>query len=674
MTTSDVNNPAGLGGTAASDWPSVGGVQSAEPWLTQLADPEKHKRVLDYCLSRLTLSERKMSNFYARWRVSEAKVQAYIDLPDWEKQLKEMNNNREAPKVVSIQVPYTFATIATIVTYMMHTFTGRQPIFQIRANKSEAVESAAKMEMVLQYNADHIRLIKHLFQMFNDGETYGVGVLRTAWKKTTAMRTIWRNEPKFSAFGMSFGEKKIKTREPRTTYEGNDVAAIDPFLFFPDPRVPMHEVSSKGEFVFWRDFQGKHALLRAQADGKLKYVEKATTTMPRADRTQEESARSLLAGGDATPGVRPELSSDKNQEPFYQVDQGSIEIIPAELGLGESKTPVKMLVTILNKNQIVQAEPLDNDHGKHPVAVIEPYTMGYGFGQPGMADYLGPLQDTISWFVNSHIYNVRTALNNMFVVDPSMVEIQDLKNPEAGKLIRLKRAAQGQDVRTVLHQLQVHDVTASHMGDLQTFVKMGDTLSSVVDNLRGIQDSGSRKSATEARQSMDAAASRLAAHCKLVSSQGIVDLTEQMSLNIQQYMSEEFYLEIVGEAGRMAPIQIGPEALVGDFHYPVNDGTLPMDRIAMLDVWKEIFMAVAQDQQLRQEFNVTGIFEFVAELGGAKNIDKFKVQVQPVPNAQLEQQAQAGNSVPVPGGIGPSGLIQALGPQGAGARAAGGLG
>ena len=147
----------------------------------------------------------------------------------------------------------------------------------------------------------------------------------------------------------------------------------------------------------------------------------------------------------------------------------------------------------------------------HPVSVAEPYELGYGFGNCGMMDYLTPIQDTISWFINSHIYNVRAALNNMLIVDPSMVEMQDLKNPEPGKLIRLKRAAYGQDVREALHQLQIFDVTQGHIDAAQMFVKLGQYLTGITDNMMGLQDEGGRKTAAEVRISSQAGASRLAA-------------------------------------------------------------------------------------------------------------------------------------------------------------------
>ncbi|NJM09438.1 MAG: hypothetical protein HC883_00625 [Bdellovibrionaceae bacterium] len=62
------------------------------------------------------------------------------------------------------------------------------------------------------------------------------------------------------------------------------------------------------------------------------------------------------------------------------------------------------------------------------------------------------------------------------------------------------------------------------------------------------------------------------------------------------------------------------------FNYIPHDGTLPLDRVAMLDVWKEILLGVAQQPLLAQNFDIKEIFKYTAELGGAKNIENFELQ------------------------------------------------
>ena len=649
---------SGLTDTAQKDWPKMPAkALEMKPvdWINQ--NPEVHTRVLDYLVQRLNFSERKMKQFYARWSVAEAKVQAYIQYNDYEQTLKDLNKDSKEPNAVPIIVPYCYASQATISTYLLHTFAGRKPMFQIGAHKAESVQPARNMETVLQWNSDSVRMVKNIWQYSNDSMMYGLAINFCGWKKDTGIRTVWKETPSMMSM-LGQAPQKKRVREEKIVFEGNDVGTIDPYMFFPDPRVPMTEVARRGEFVFWRSFDGKHDLKREEMQGRIKYVNAIPDTPTQGRNAEggdeEPSSRSILSEGDPMPGHRDDYMWKGAR--FIQRDQGTCWIIPAELGIGKSTKVELWMFTIGNKQRIIQAEPFEADHGMHPVSVTEPFSLGYGFGQPGLHDYNGPIQDTMSWFVNSHMHNIRTALNNMFVVDPSMVEMQDLKNPKPGKIIRLKRAALGQDVRAALQQLQVTDVTRSHMSDLNTFMRIGDALQGLNENLRGQQDAGGRKTATEVRTSGEAAASRLAALARVMSAQGLVDLTEQMCLNTQQYMTQEFFLQVVGQNAAEKGLHIAPEHIVGDFNFPVHDGTLPLDRVALLDVWKELWLAVAQNEQLSAKYDAEGIFEHIAELGGAKNLEQFKRQEGQMPpgaetqiqgDEQVAAQAQAGNLVPV---------------------------
>ncbi len=79
-------------------------------------------------------------------------------------------------------------------------------------------------------------------------------------------------------------------------------------------------------------------------------------------------------------------------------------------------------------------------------------------------------------------------------------------------------------------------------------------------------------------------------------------------------------------------------------------------------------MGVLQDPQLRAGYDVGKIFEFIAELGGARNISQFKL----MPQEQMQQMLQNGNGVPIPAqGPGPGAdpaqlmaMLQQLGPGG----------
>jgi hypothetical protein len=666
----DAPDSPGLGDEPRREWPRVA---RTSPIEAVAPGTKHHDRILAYILKRLEASESKMSWFYSRWRINEMKQQAYIDLPDYEQRLKEMNDRGEPPKVVPIVVPYGFATVATIQTFLLHTFCGRKPMFQVGTYNTSKKGGARKMETMIQYNVDHSRAIRHLAQTYQDISTYGLSVMGTKWVEDHRLRSVITKEPKWSVLGIGLGEQSSRTREVRMVYQGNEVRSVDPFMFFPDPNVPMVDVNRKGEFVFWRSFIGKHELKRLEADGVLRYVDYAGGKIPASNYYDPDSARAYRSWGIAHPGRDWDTATTGQTSDHVQVDQGTIIVNPREMGIGESERPEMWIVSILNKRQIAQLQVFDHDHGMHPVAVAEPYGMGYGFGEAGLMDYLGPLQDTISWFVNSHTDNVRKALNDMFVVDPAAVEMQDIKNPNPGKLIRLKPSAIGKDVRAVVTQLEVRDVTRGHISDANDFMRMGQFLSAVNDNVLGVQDFGGRKTATEVRTVGEAAASRLAALSRIISAHQKCDLAEQMSLNIQQFQTMDFYLQILGDDAADEPLLIDPGELVGDYWYPIHDGTLPLDRVAMLDVWKEILAIVIQSEYLAQQYDIGMIFEHVADLGGAKNIQKMRINPGGLqPDAQVAAQAQAGNLVPASALPGPSGLVNAV-PERAAGRANGGL-
>ncbi len=580
-------------------------------------DEELHARVLSYLNQRLQSSEQAMTSFHPRWERAEKVMQIYIKR-DAEEERKKNENKKDGPvHMTELVLPYAYSTVATIVTYLLHTFCGRKPMFTLGVNSGKGVDAARNHELLLQYQADHCKLVSVLRRYFMDGEVYGLCVLRTDWKIEERMVTKWVEQPGMGA---------VQSREIGKVYEGNTAMNIDPYLFFPDPSVEISKVSREGEFVFWRNFLGKHVVLGMEASGTFKHVKKAgDKEIPVDVATNIQRGRGILANGE-TENWRGNAKASK----MYQVDQGTVEIVPAELGLGQGTTPTKWLFTILNKTQIVQAEPFTCDHNRHPIAVAEPYSLGYSFGQPSLLDYISPIQDGMSWMLNSHIFNVRSILNNTFIIDPTRVNIDDFKqSAEKGpKIIRLKHTALGADARTAVFQLPLTDVTTQHIGDIQILQRTGDTFSAVNDNLRGVNQAGGRKTATEVRQSGEAGASRLAAHAMLHSATGISDLAEMWVINNQQFLSPDFAVNVVGPDKGPTPHVITPQMIAGDFNFPIHDGTLPLDKVALLDVWKELFMGVLQDPQLRANYDVNKMFAYIAELGGVKNIEAMKLSVQ----------------------------------------------
>jgi hypothetical protein len=195
----------------------------------------------------------------------------------------------------------------------------------------------------------------------------------------------------------------------------------------------------------------------------------------------------------------------------------------------------------------------------------------------------------------------------------------------------------GLPIKEAIQQLMVQDVTMGHINDIQVMRILADTITGVNDNMRGIQTAGGRRSATEARMAMQNGANRLSQMAIRVSGQAFLPLCQQMIMNIQQFMPSKMWVETTGDDGNPSSQQITPDMICGQFNYQVSDGTLPYDKTALVEIWKDILFGVAKDPELRQDYSLPDIFRYVAELGGAKNIDSFKRQQQP------QQPTVAGN-------------------------------
>ena len=527
-----------------------------------------------------------MKPHYSRWNLAEQKIQAYTYLTDHKRLMNEISvQGAEPPEPVSVIVPYSYATLHAAATFIASVLLGRKPTFPLIGVRGTLADSARFMEQAIQSNLDASRGYETLWQGIWDSLIYAFSVKRCGWEERTgnAIRII--------------GGQREKTLE--TLFAGNVVSSVDVYGFCPDPRVPIHQCNLRGDFMFTEQEQSETILRDMEKAGELHHVNEAL-------RQSKEYSRRFTARTEGRRRLKIGISGESLNTPrnvvgFHTVYEGTVRIVPKDWKLGDSDRS-ELWKFMWMKGQIIQAEPLGMAHGMHPYTCAEPTSFGHDFMSLSMHDMIGPFQDILSWLVSSRMENVRTAINNQFVADPARVELDDIRLGPIGRIIRLKQAAMGLPVREAIQQLQVQDVTQGHLGDIQTMRILADTITGVNDNMRGIQTAGGRRSATEARMSMQAGASRLSQLAVRTSSQDFRVLANQMILNIQQFMPEKMWVEVTGDDGQMNSQQMTPDMLMGSFNYQVSDGSLPFDKTALVEVWKEILFGIAEDPELRQQF------------------------------------------------------------------------
>jgi hypothetical protein len=262
--------------------------------------------------------------------------------------------------------------------------------------------------------------------------------------------------------------------------------------------------------------------------------------------------------------------------------------------------------------------------------------------------------------INSRVANVRKVQNDMIVVDPSMINMEDLSNPEPGKLIRLKREVWGRGVRDAVEQLKVQDTTASHVKDASMLMDMMQKISAATDATMGIvRSGGERRTATEYQQTVGNAISRLRHLAMITGVMAMRNIGYMCAVHTQQLMSQSTYMRLLGdwpdalqkEFRGSKGVNINPSDLMVPFDVATKDGSTPRDTGMSAHTWAQIFQIIAGNPTLMQTFDVTRIFTHWARMSGAKNIHEFMLTdgvgaAKLASDQQALEGAQKGNLVP----------------------------
>lgn len=632
---------------------------------------KEHEALTKKLESRMRMSRDKLRNAHAQMNENEEQFRAYIPEQELDRARKANKKTGGIPEYTTIELPYSYAQVLATHTYLTSVFLSRDPVFQFSGRHGETEQQTQCIEALMAYQLQQ-QLVQLYIWMLDPGK-YGMGVVGHYWD-TEKIRVRQFKEEIPSFLGLPIpGAKPVKKSVVSEIdgYVGNRVYNVRPQDWFPDPRVTMREFQ-RGEFcgryveLSWAELnegarQGKYFNLKAVTE-----VEKDGVSTGTLGRDTGSAVADL-------PNMPLETNTygDSGEKSTYMVKGHEIyvRLIPSRWGMGkEDREEIWVFTRTLN-GVVIGAQPLGCFHGRFPFDLLEDEVEGYNLIAKSGLEQIKPLNDVMTWLVNTHFYNVRASLNNQFVVDPSAIVMKDLENPNPGKLLRLKPTAIGRDVRTVVSQLPVGDVTRTHISDMNMVADMIQRIGGVNDNIMGMMNAGGRKTATEVRSSSTFGINRLKTKAEYFSAMGFSPLSQKLLQNTQQFYDMERKFRLVGDLAINSPgfVNVTPEQIAGFYDFVAVDGTMPVDRYAQANLWQGLFGQMRNFPQIMAGYDMARIFGWVANLAGLKNINQFRIQVQP--DAQLQNAAQSGNSVPLAGKtdltrVGDPGQNAGMGPAG----------
>jgi hypothetical protein len=599
-------------------------------------DSDRHKKWITMLDQRLKLAERAQTHKHAAWRRAEDRILTYVPETEADGARREARENDGQQSYTTMQLPYSFALLMAAHTYWTSVFFARDPVHQFAGLHGEAENQVQAVESLMAYQVEQGDMLGPYYIWLYDAGKYGAGILGHYW----ADEFVHVSD---LVEGEEGSEPVIETRSIRS-YSGNRVYNVSPYDFYPDPRVTAGNFQ-KGEFCAVRRRVSWSQIKARERQGYYTNIERLTPSHAVQERPQDEASSQLERPEhfvmDETGEKRPAVVD------LYEV---YVEIIPSEWGIANINLPQKWVFTLTrDKTLVIGAQPFSALSGRFPFDVMEPEVEAYGSWNRGIPEMIEPIQNTMDWLLNSHFYNVRAVLNNLFLADPTKIVMKDLRSTQAGGVIRLKPEAYGSDIRSFFQQVPMADVTQSHVNDLTTMLQIGERMTGINDQILGVLAGGGRKTATEIRTSTGFGVNRLKTTTEYMSATSFAPHARSLLQNSQQYYDGEMKLRIVGDMANQAGpmfMDVTPELIAGNYGLVPVDGTLPVDRFAQATLWKDMFATIQRMPQIMQQYDLGKIFAWVGSLAGLKNINQFKIQV--VPDDQLQRQADAGNIVPMP--------------------------
>jgi hypothetical protein len=602
----------------------------------------------------------------SKWEKDDQNFTLYVKERETDA-LRRLEKDQGIKQFVDVDVSMTYAMVMTAHTYLSTVFLSRNPVFQYSGRHGEPEMNVLAVESLMDYQMNVGVNLPPQYIWLLDVLKYGMGVIWDYWLVESRKVSSFEEAPVTIA-GIAVPGRTQKTKVVRKIegYEGNKLFNVRPYDHLPDPRVPLNDPQS-GEFVGRMTEFSWNTLTRRKLSGQYINI----------DAVKERQKAPKGISGDANDPVK---FSPLGTEPLPEQDSSGatmidsfrgfemvVDIIPKEWGLGSTEHPEKWVFAVVEDAIIIEVRPYGMYHDEFPCQVIESEFDPYKLFKMSMFERGRQLNDTMSWLFNTHFYNVRKSLNGETIFDPSRVNAADVLDPEPGKRIRLKPSAYGTDVRSVFHTVASGgDVTGTHIRDTQMVSDLLQRVLGVNENIMGALSQGGRKTATEVRTASSSSVNRMRTLAEYLSALGYAPLSQRLVQNTQQLYTGDKKFRIAGDTvgNPEGFMEINPDSIGGFYDFIAVDGTLPLDRFAVVNMWGTLLSQIQRMPQIMQQYDMGKIFEWVAQLGGIKNIRQFRLNI--MSPEDLAMQASAGNTVPVGGASG--------GPGGGGAIPGGGAG
>ena len=513
-------------------------------------------------------------------------------------------------------LPMTATQIETMTTYVSQVLFGQDTPNKVEGRRPQDEIPAEFVNQLLRWNSE--QQPGGAYQMgylwTKDALAINRGIFYNSWKPIFRPQIVQEDVPIPDEFDTdpTTGEQVPKTyprtRRVNTVVGGyNDMMLVSPYDWICDPALPLWRMQEM-RFCGHRTVIPVTELRRRAKlspdhpqyvlpSAVTELVEKAKKGVAQADaavpslpgvlpnpteirlsRTAYERTRSLQPTG-ATQADKNDTGNVECWELWVRLVPRDNEIYADDVG----DEPVIFQILISGGDVLLSMSESTYAHGMFPYSVAEGRPNAHFQFSPGWVFMLKGIQDYVDWLKNRHQEALSRTVGNIFVYDPSCVDVTDFMNPDKeGLLISLRPEAAGKKINEVFQQVPIKDLTENFLEEAMDFVKWSESVTAANSNMQGVTPSGDQ-SATEYAGTQQMSAGRMTALARLLSVQGLVPQTKQFVSNFQQFMDEMQEVKFKSNNVENLPpalanaysLRVTRDTIEGEFEFIAHDGTLP---------------------------------------------------------------------------------------------------
>lgn len=606
-----------------------------------LSAKEQHEslqKLRDSTLSLVKMSKNDMKAYYPSWDSNWAHYKSEIARDSRDDKAAERG---EPQKLV---VPLLFSQVMAFIAFIKTLYNSRKTFFELEPVANEDVKSYHLAEQVLDQNLRANKWNVTLFQILLDLCLCNLGVVQLSWETKT--RRVKRPAPPSTHVvnGITVedpGGELIDDEE--IVYEGNKIRVISPYRFFPDTRLPVAKYED-GEFCGSMDEFTRIKLRKMEADGFFVGTKHIEDMPAETMRSWEDVRLPMFKSVNHFTGDT-HFEKQLNSVAVLHVQRW---IIPSEYKIddkpiGEEDFPCLYDIWIANEDRIIRLEKNAQAFDRFAYFAGQFDCSLHELIADGLAGKINELSSIATWLFNSRIASVRKTIQNWIIADPNMVEMEDLK--QRNPVIRLKQQARAGGVDRAIKQLNISDVTQNHISDIATIRQLVEYTTGITENILGLF-SGGRRSAKEAQQVFQSAASRLELIAANIDEQLFRAMGEAMLSNITEFMSIETLIRIEGDEPEASPqwldefmasggqvkehsgskfIKLDRDNIQGQYNFRFVETTSPSQKNILGATLVEVFDRLAQNPQAAMMSNLDPgkIIREALKLNGVTNLNQF---------------------------------------------------